>query len=118
MINDNFHPQIKNINQIKNRFFILSPSVKNNLDNESSRDDFTQEGGCKINLGYIGKGLKVTHKKTNKMYPIHEFNKYREEDNNLLISHIYQYQTSVSPLFVVPTFPIPISLICYSSRNL
>lgn len=70
MINDNFHPQIKNINQIKNRFFILSPSVKNNLDNESSRDDFTQEGGCKINLGYIGKGLKVTHKKTNKMYSI------------------------------------------------
>ena len=23
-----------------------------------------------INLGYIGKGLKVTHKKTNKMYSI------------------------------------------------
>ena len=52
----------------------------------------------------------ATAKKTNKMYPIHEFNKYREEDNNLLISHIYQYQTSVSPLFVVPTFPIPIPI--------
>ena len=33
-------------------------------------NDFTQEGCCKINLGYIGKGFKVTHKKTNKMYSI------------------------------------------------
>ena len=71
MINSNgISSSSKNINQIKNRLFILSPAVQSNKDSESSRDDFTQEGCCKINLGYIGKGFKVTHKKTNKMYSI------------------------------------------------
>ena len=60
----------KRINKISNRLFILSPVVKNGKDIECSKSDFFQEEKEYINLGYIGKAIKATHKKTNRLYSI------------------------------------------------
>ena len=66
--------QIKNnqnrINKISNRLFILSPVVINGKDIECSKSDFFQEEKECINLGYIGKAIRATHKKTNRLYSI------------------------------------------------
>ena len=66
--------QIKNnqnrINKISNRLFILSPVVINGKDIECSKSDFFQEEKEYINLGYIGKAIRATHKKTNRLYSI------------------------------------------------
>ena len=63
--------QNKNIiNKISNRLFILSPVVKEGKDIECTKNDFTQEEKVYINLGYIGKAIKATHKKTNRLYSI------------------------------------------------
>ena len=58
------------INKISNRLFILSPLVKNGKDIECSKNDFFQEEKEYINLGYIGKAIRATHKKTNRLYSI------------------------------------------------
>ena len=60
----------KRFNKISNRLFILSPVVKNGKDIECSKSDFFQEEKEYIYLGYIGKAIKVTHKKTNRLYSI------------------------------------------------
>ena len=60
----------KRINKISNRLFILSPVVKNGKDIECSKSDFFQEEKEYIYLGYIGKAIKATHKKTNRLYSI------------------------------------------------
>ena len=60
----------KRINKISNRLFILSPVVREGKDIECSKSDFTQETTDYINLGYIGKAIKATHKKTNRLYSI------------------------------------------------
>ena len=60
----------KRINKISNRLFILSPIVKNGKDIECSKSDFFQEEKEYIYLGYIGKAIKATHKKTNRLYSI------------------------------------------------
>ena len=60
----------KRINKISNRLFILSPVVREGQDIESSKSDFTQETTDYIHLGYIGKAIKATHKKTNRLYSI------------------------------------------------
>ena len=63
--------QNKNIiNKISNRLFILSPVVINGKDIECSKSDFFQEEKEYINLGYIGKAIRATHKKTNRLYSI------------------------------------------------
>ena len=60
----------KNINKLSNRLFILSPPVKEGKDIECSKNDFTQEATEYINLGFIGKAVKASHKKTNRLYSI------------------------------------------------
>ena len=62
--------QRKRINKISNRLFILSPTVREGKDIECSKNDFTQETTEYINLGYIGKAVRATHKKTNRLYSI------------------------------------------------
>ena len=70
-INNNINNiQRKRINKISNRLFILSPTVREGKDIECSKDDFTQETTEYINLGYIGKAVRATHKKTNRLYSI------------------------------------------------
>ena len=58
------------INKLSNRLFILSPAVREGKDIECSKNDFMQETSDYINLGYIGKAIKATHKKTNRLYSI------------------------------------------------
>ena len=60
----------KNINKLANRLFILSPPVKEGKDIECSKNDFTQEATEYISLGFIGKAVKASHKKTNRLYSI------------------------------------------------
>ena len=60
----------KNTNKLTNRLFILSPPVKEGKDIECSKNDFTQEATEYINLGFIGKAVKASHKKTNRLYSI------------------------------------------------
>jgi serine/threonine protein kinase len=60
----------KNINKLSNRLFILSPPVKEGKDIECSKNDFTQEATEYISLGFIGKAVKASHKKTNRLYSI------------------------------------------------
>ena len=60
----------KNINNIKNRLFILSPTISEGKDIECKRSDFCQEATCYINLAFLGKGIRATHKKTNRLYSI------------------------------------------------
>ena len=62
--------QRKRINKISNRLFILSPMVREGKDIECSKNDFTQETTEYINLGFIGKAIRATHKKTNRLYSI------------------------------------------------
>ena len=58
------------INNISNRLFNLSPSVRSCKDIECTKNDFNQESNDYINLGYLGKAIKVIHKKTNRLYSI------------------------------------------------
>ena len=60
----------KNINNIKIRLFILSPTISEGKDIECKRSDFCQEATCYINLAFLGKGIRATHKKTNRLYSI------------------------------------------------
>ena len=45
------------------------------IDIECTKNDFTQEEKVYINLGYIGKAIKATHKKTNRLYSIKAISK-------------------------------------------
>ena len=76
----------KNINNIKNRYFILSPAVKEGKDIECSGNDFSQEKYDYINLGYIGRAIKALHKKTNRLYSIKAIKKDKILKNNYLNS--------------------------------
>ena len=58
------------INIINNRQFILSPAVQSGRDKESSNKDFYQEDVDNPNLGRLGSGMKVLHKKTQIPYTI------------------------------------------------
>jgi serine/threonine protein kinase len=60
----------KNTNKLTNRLFILSHPVKEGKDIECSKNDFTQEATEYISLGFIGKAVKASHKKTNRLYSI------------------------------------------------
>jgi len=73
---------LKNINNIKNRLFILSPVVKEGKDIECSGNDFSQEKSDFINLGFIGRAIKALHKKTNRLYSIKAIRKDKIVKNN------------------------------------
>ena len=63
------------INPIRNREYILSPAIQSGNDKESSNKDFYQEDVKVPNLGRLGIGMKVVHKKTNIPYTIINFEK-------------------------------------------
>ena len=77
---------LKNVQKIKNRLFILSPAVKEGKDIECTGNDFSQEKNDYINLGYIGKAIKVLHKKTNRLYSIKAIKKDKIIKNKFLNS--------------------------------
>ena len=71
------------INQISNRQYILSPAVQSGNDKESSSKDFYQEGAEVTNLGRLGLGMKVFHRKTHMPYTIINFEKEKVSKLNL-----------------------------------
>lgn len=62
-------------NKIKNRLLMLSPTVREGLERECSKDDFFSEGDKAIGKGAFGQVWKVRHKKTDKIYVIKVMNK-------------------------------------------
>ena len=74
-------PQISNID---NRLFILSPTVKNGLDRESTNHDFYRESEELVDLGKLGFGTRVCHKKTQLEYIILNFDKENIKKANLI----------------------------------
>jgi serine/threonine protein kinase len=71
------------INQISNRQYILSPAVQSGNDKESSNKDFYQEEAEFPNLGRLGVGMKVIHRKTQIPYTIINFEKEKVAKLNL-----------------------------------
>ena len=71
------------INPINNRQYILSPAVKSGSDKESSNKDFYQEDVDVPNLGRLGLGMKVLHRKTQIPYTIINFEKEKVAKLNL-----------------------------------
>lgn len=76
------HPRIK-INPISNRQYILSPSIENGEDRECTNKDFYQETPDPIDIGKLGFGIRVTHRKTNSQYIIINFEKGKVSKANL-----------------------------------
>ena len=65
------------INQISNRQYILSPAIQSGNDKECSNKDFYQEDVEVPNLGRLGLGMKVVHRKTQIPYTIINFEKQK-----------------------------------------
>ena len=64
-----------NINKVEIRILYLSPSVREGLEKECSKDDFFSEGENPIGKGGFGQVWKVRHKLTDKIYAIKVMNK-------------------------------------------
>ena len=58
------------INKVKNRILSLSPSVKEGLERECTKEDFYSEEDEAIGKGGFGKVWKVRHKDSDKVYVI------------------------------------------------
>ena len=64
------------INQIDNRQYMLSPAIQSGNDRECINKDFYQEGdNSSVNVGKLGLGMKVVHRKTSIPYTIIHFEK-------------------------------------------
>ena len=76
MVENNEESEVQlRINPIENRQFILSPVVESGDDRESTVKDFYQENNDTVELGKLGNGIKVIHRKTNAHYIIIHFEK-------------------------------------------
>ena len=71
------------INNISNRQYMLSPCVKSGDDRECTNKDFYQEAPDPIDIGKLGYGIRVAHKKTNIPYTIVNFEKGKVTKANL-----------------------------------
>jgi len=58
------------VNKIKNRLLFLSPTVKNCLEAECQKGDFSTDGQKPLGKGGFGEVWKVFHKKSNNIYVI------------------------------------------------
>ena len=84
MENKNTSETIPQISNIDNRIFILSPVVKKGLDRESTNHDFYRESEELVDLGKLGYGTRVSHKKTKIEYIIINFDKENITKANLI----------------------------------
>ena len=72
------------LNDIQNRQYMLSPAVESGCDRESSIKDFYQEDVELPNIGRLGFGMKVVHKRTQILYTIINFEKEKVAKENLV----------------------------------
>ena len=71
------------INQISNRQYMISPAVQSGNDKECSNKDFCQGDFDVPNLGRLGLGTKVIHRRTQIPYTIISFEKAKISKLNL-----------------------------------
>ena len=71
------------INRVKNRILFLSPSVREGLEKECSKEDFLSDGDRAIGKGGFGQVWKVHHKSTGKIYVIKVMNKQNIIDQKM-----------------------------------
>ena len=82
MVENNEESEVQlQINPIENRLFILSPVVESGDDRESTVKDFYQENNEMVEIGKLGTGMKVIHRKTNAHYIIIHFEKTKMKGN-------------------------------------
>ena len=72
------------LNQVKERLLILSPTVKMGLEHEGDKGDFYRCGDYCIGKGGFGEVWKVNHKKSNDLYVIKVLDKERLKKQNLI----------------------------------
>ena len=72
------------LNKVKERLLILSPTVKIGLERESDKSDFYRCGDYCIGKGGFGEVWKVNHKKTNDLYVIKVLDKSKLKIQNLI----------------------------------
>jgi serine/threonine protein kinase len=58
------------VNKVKNRILMLSPTVKEGLERECTKDDFFSESDKPIGKGGFGQVWKVRHKLSEKIFVI------------------------------------------------
>jgi serine/threonine protein kinase len=79
---DNKKPIV--VNKVKNRILKLSPTVREGLERESTKEDFFSEGDKAIGKGGFGQVWKVRHKATDKIYVIKVMNKQNIIDQKMV----------------------------------
>ena len=62
--------KIQHINKVKNRILSLSPSVKEGIERECTKEDFYSEEDEAIGKGGFSHVWKVLHKDSDKVYAI------------------------------------------------
>ena len=58
------------LNNVKNRYIFLSPTVHTGIERECNKNDFYRQGDSYIGKGAFGEVWKVSHKTTGKIYVI------------------------------------------------
>ncbi len=71
-------------NRVKNRILFLSPSVREGLEKECSKEDFLSDGDRAIGKGGFGQVWKVHHKSTGNLYVIKVMNKQNIIDQKMI----------------------------------
>jgi serine/threonine protein kinase len=73
-----------NLNKVKKRELILSPTVEKGLERECNKSDFFREGERPIGKGGFGEVWKVVHKQTNKTYVVKVIDKGNIQKQNMV----------------------------------
>jgi serine/threonine protein kinase len=79
---DNKKPIV--VNKVKNRILKFSPTVREGLERECTKEDFFSEGDKAIGKGGFGQVWKVRHKATDKIYVIKVMNKQNIIDQKMV----------------------------------
>ena len=74
----------QDLNKVKERLLVLSPTVKRGLERECDKSDFYRCDDYYIGKGGFGEVWKVNHKKTNDLFVIKVLDKKRLKSQKLI----------------------------------
>ena len=100
------------LNDVKKRYFILSPIVELGFERECNKYDFIHEGKSPIGRGAFGEVWKVTHENSRKVYCIKILNKRDIFEQKL----IYQINKEISIMYNV-NHPYSVKLVNHFEDN-